>query len=316
MVYHSSSKSYWAFLLGSLLTLFLSSTIADNCPKPPITECPTLYLEQCKTEAFLVKNSEICLKIARGVAQDAAVCADFDPNDCKSTDETAATITSTCVLPSITECPSFYKEKCEKDETFATQYATSCVQVLVGTAQDAPSCTDYESENCPRVPCEDLKNPLAQHYCRKGQHKCSVRQAELIAGFERVLKKLNEALEPYSDLIALDPKKIATTDALCQYADDQLGEFERLATVEKDNLAEYTSELGLLRACSATVSEFMKQGRPQNISEALWQSIITNLSEQVKRVNEKEGEIKSRIEKLEDAPQRIIDLKIVHEIAC
>lgn len=228
--------------------------------------------------------------------------------------------TRSCTLPPIQECPTLYEDRCRNDKTFRTSSdanSEACLSVILGEAQDQPHCAQINASACEPVACDDPDmHPLKRFYCENGFPDCPVNITVLEQGFQDVLTNLNTTLAPYEDLIALDPGTLGSQAELCQYSTNEISSFEERARVDSGSLGQYTQQLQDLRQCNTLIGQFMEAPPPENISDQLWASIKGSLVDQIQAVATQEGSVKSRIEELEQSPQKIADLSFVHQMVC
>lgn len=70
------------FLVACCAMFGMSSAKADSC-RPDINTCPYLYTDNCTQDvSFRETNAKACLNILANVAEEAEICATFDPSSC------------------------------------------------------------------------------------------------------------------------------------------------------------------------------------------------------------------------------------------
>ena len=193
----------------------------------------------------------------------------------------------------------------------------SCIKIRAGTAQDEPACVEFDPSACVVVDCDDESlHALKAFYCRNGYPECPQRIPDLQQGFEDVLENLNTTLGPYRDLIELDINRLDDPSELCAYSTEEISTLQERATLDSDGIAQYTDRLQMLRECNRLTTEFLDSPRPSSISETLWENIRTGLSDQIRRVSQQQGAVDTQVEALADSPQKINDLRFVHDFLC
>lgn len=222
-----------------------------------------------------------------------------------------------CVMPAISVCPNLYIDRCRTDAAFRGSAPLQCSEALAGKAKDAPECAKFDPNSCVVMDCEDTSlHPLKAFYCRQGYPACPQRIPELQKSFDEALSSLSQTLTPLQELTQLDPASIPDTEQLCSFSTDRIEVLQQQAQAAQDAIEQDASNLLLFRECNRLTVEFLDSPPPENISNTLWENIRTVLSDQIRGVSRRQGEVDSSIEALKQAPQKIRDLRLVHDFAC
>jgi hypothetical protein len=222
-----------------------------------------------------------------------------------------------CGKVDISTCPSFYAERCSSNAAFRKQNARECLKIQVGKAPDQAICATIDMKSCvPSRECLDMRDHLDRFFCQRGRTDCPKSVPKIKDGYDSVLKEFDTALSAYQPLLDLDLTKVTGKETLCGYSLDQLENYRRLAEKDRNGLKRFDGQLSHLGSCGDTLEAFLSSGKPEKIQQQLWQQIQDDLSIGVRQFAEKKGELKSKQERLERAPDDIDGLGLAHRIAC
>lgn len=225
----------------------------------------------------------------------------------------------TCEDATISACPSFYDERCRTDDDFKKSNALACLKVRDKQVTDQAFCSSPQIAQCATVTninCDDETDPVARHFCKSGRLDCPRNIPVLVGRYDNVLGQYKSAMNGYQDILNIDPRKITEVESMCQYKASELDSFLSLSKADRTELQKFDGELDSLKSCTTTMEEFLEGGRPPELTEELWENIRTGLSEKLKGVTLRSGEIKSQQELLNEAPKKLTSLKVAHGLVC
>ena len=222
-----------------------------------------------------------------------------------------------CSLLGPKNCPSLFVEEC-KEKQFQLEHTEACFDALVGEGRDAEFCSDPQIEATCRqaAQCNDLDDPVQQHFCVEGQSNCPTSIPGLLGEYNDVLQMLDASLARYSDLTNLSLDEATSIEILCDYQIEQLNSLRKQAESELSDLQSSEDSIDQIDQCASTIQSFIDSGAPPDLPAELWDQIARMLTDGMSTIQRKQGEIQSNFDALRAAPKKLRSLQIAYRLTC